>query len=411
MKLFKRENYLKKIRGFYDADDLIKVITGVRRCGKSTLLLTIMDELLENKVNSKNIIYINLEKRGFKSITTPNQLEEVIDEKTSKIKGLKYLFIDEIQRVKGFEDVVNGYRSEGEFSIFITGSNSYLLNNEITTILTGRYIAFEIFPLTFEEYLQMKEFYKKPINNNLAEELTIYIREGGFPRTMFFDNEEDKNSYVLSIIEEIYEKDIKRRVKIKNKILFEKVRSYIINNYGATTNIKSLYKALTGLGYTISEATVKKYIDVLVDAKILYQCDRFDMKSKRSLSGDKKYYLSDLSFYYAMNTDARVAFGSSLENIVYMYAKSKGYYVSVGKIGNFECDFIVRKNSNNYSYIQVTYSIMENREIEEREYRPLETTLDSYPKYLLTRDDFIQQRNGIKHFNIPEFMKKGKLFD
>ena len=148
MKLFKRENYLKKIRGFYDADDLIKVITGVRRCGKSSLMLTIMDELLENKVNSKNIIYINLEKRGFKSITTPSQLEEVIDEKTSKIKGLKYLFIDEIQRVKGFEDVVNGYRSEGEFSIFITGSNSYLLSNEITTILTGRYIAFEIFPLT-----------------------------------------------------------------------------------------------------------------------------------------------------------------------------------------------------------------------------------------------------------------------
>ena len=149
---------------------------------------------------------------------------------------------------------------EGEFSIFVTGSNSYLLSNEITTILTGRYIAFEIFPLTFEEYLQMKEFYKKPINNNLAEELTIYIREGGFPRTMFFDNEEDKNSYVLSIIEEIYEKDIKRRVKIKNKILFEKVRSYIINNYGATTNIKSLYKALNGLGYTISEATVKKQV-------------------------------------------------------------------------------------------------------------------------------------------------------
>ena len=278
MKLFKREKYLKKIRGFYDAEDIIKVITGIRRCGKSSLMLTIVDELIEKGVPESNIIYIDLDKRGYKSIKKADQLELLIDDK-SKSKGLKYLFIDEIQNVEAFEEVINAFRLEGDYSIFITGSNSYLLSGELVTKLTGRYIEFELFTLSFDEYFKIKEFYNKKINPNLLIELNQYIQEGGFPRTIFFDELSDKRSYTQSVIQEIFKKDIKKRNKIKEVATFETVRNYIINNFGATTSISNLCKALQKNGINIGRATLARYIQLLVDAKILYVCNRFDMKS------------------------------------------------------------------------------------------------------------------------------------
>lgn len=409
MELFKRENYLEKIRGFYHATDLIKVITGVRRCGKSSLMKTIVSELQDNGVAEENIIYIDLDKRGYRSIKTDKQLEELIEEK-STVDGVKYLFIDEIQNVKGFEELINGYRTDGDYSIFITGSNSYLLSGEIMTKLTGRYLEYELFPLTFEEYVEMKNFYQKDVDVNLLNELNKYIIEGGFPRTIFIDELSDKRKYVNDLVNEIFEKDIRKRVKIKNRELFDNVRNYIINNYGATTNISSLHEALLKAGYTINESTVKKYITTLVDAKILYECKRFDMKSKKSLSGDKKYYLSDLSFYFSLNTDNRINYGPSLENIVYLYSRSKGYAISIGRIGKLECDFIMRDKELNYSYVQVSYTIMLSKETEDREYIPLEQIKDNYPKYVATTDYLLQKRNGIKHINIIEFMKNHEVF-
>lgn len=409
MKLFKREQYLRKIRGFYDADDLIKVITGVRRCGKSSLMKTIVDELIERGVSRDNIVYIDLDKRGFKSIKTPDQLEKVIDQEI-KSKELNYLFIDEIQNVKGFESLINGYRTDGGYSIFITGSNSYLLSSEISTKLTGRYISFEMFPLNFSEYVEMKKFYGKPIQPNTIIELNNYIIEGGFPRTIFFDEIADKRNYVANIVDEIFEKDIRRRVKIKNRELFNDVTRYMINNFAATTNIRSLHTILVKSGFVISEATVDKYVNTLVDAKILYECNRFDMKSKRSIRGDRKYYLSDLSFYFSMNTDNQLNYGPSLENIVYIYSKSKGYSVSIGRIGKLECDFILRDSELNYSYVQVSYTIALSKETEDREYRPLEQIKDNYPKYVATTDYILQRRNGIKHVNILEFMLNNQDF-
>ena len=409
MKLFKREQYLRKIRGFYDADDLIKVITGVRRCGKSSLMKTIVDELIERGVSRDNIIYIDLDKRGFKSIKTPDQLEKVIDQEI-KSKELNYLFIDEIQNVKGFESLINGYRTDGGYSIFITGSNSYLLSSEISTKLTGRYISFEMFPLNFSEYVEMKKFYGKPIQPNTIIELNNYIIEGGFPRTIFFDEIADKRNYVANIVDEIFEKDIRRRVKIKNRELFNDVTRYMINNFAATTNIRSLHTILVKSGFVISEATVDKYVNTLVDAKILYECNRFDMKSKRSIRVDRKYYLSDLSFYFSMNTDNQLNYGPSLENIVYIYSKSKGYSVSIGRIGKLECDFILRDSELNYSYVQVSYTIALSKETEDREYRPLEQIKDNYPKYVATTDYILQRRNGIKHVNILEFMLNNQDF-
>ncbi len=403
MKLFKREKYLKKIRGFYDAEDIIKVITGVRRCGKSSLMLTIIDELIEKGVPESNIIYIDLDKRGYKSIKKAEQLEFLIDDK-SKSKDLKYLFIDEIQNVEAFEEVINAFRLEGDYSIFITGSNSYLLSGELVTKLTGRYVEFELFTLSFDEYFKIKEFYNKKINPNLLIELNQYIQEGGFPRTIFFDELSDKRSYTQSVIQEIFKKDIKKRNKIKEVATFETVRNYIINNFGATTSISNLCKALQKNGINIGRATLARYIQLLVDAKILYVCNRFDMKSKRSLSGENKYYLADLSFYYALNTDNRINYGPDLENIVYIYSRSLDYSVSVGRIGKLECDFILRDNDLNYSYVQVAYTIALSRETENREYRALEAIKDNYNKYVVTTDFLLQKRNGIKHVNLMDFM-------
>ena len=409
MDWYPRENYLKKIRDFYHATDIIKVITGVRRCGKSCLMETIAYELKEYGISAENIIYFDLDSKDYNKILKPEQLERLI-ESVSAIKGIKYLFIDEVQNVKGFETVLNGFRGTNEWSIFITGSNSYLLSGELMTKLTGRYIEFEMFPLSFEEYEDIKKFYGKEIAPDRQEELQNYILEGGFPRTILLDNMAAKRRYVQSVIDEIFEKDIRRRLKIRNKSTFETVQKYIINNFGATTSLKSLKKAIEKTGTPISEATIARYIKALLDAKILYECPRFDMKSKKSLSGEKKYYLSDTGFYYVQNTDNRINFGPVLENITYIYARSHDYSVSVGRIGKLECDFILRDNEMRYSYVQVAYTIALSKDTEDREYRPLESIKDNYPKYVATVDSLLQKRNGIEHINLVDFMRKGKDF-
>lgn len=409
MRLYSREIYLKKIRGFYHKTDLIKVITGIRRCGKSCLMQTIAEEIKASGVKDENIIYINLDKRGYKSVKTPDMLEKIIDD-LSGAKGVKYLFIDEIQNVEGFEEVINGYREEEEYSIFITGSNSYLLSGELITKLTGRYLEFEMYPLTFDEYIGMKKYLKQDISENVTDEFEKYITEGGFPRSLSFKDPEDKRNYVRGIITEIFEKDIRKRVKIRNVSVFNMIRTYIINNFGATTSLTNILDDLHKSGSDIRRETLSKYIQILIDAKIIHKCERFDLKSRRSIGGEQKYYLADLGFYFATNTDNRINYGPVLENIVYIYARSRGYSVSVGRIGKLECDFIVRKEAMQYSYIQVAMTILSSKETEDREYRPLESIKDNYPKYVVTRNDLIQKRNGIIHVNIGPFMEKGTLF-
>ena len=376
MELFVREKYLKKMRGFYHDTEIIKVITGVRRSGKSCLMQMVKNELLQGGVQSGNIIFLDLDGRVYRKVKSADGLEALID-KYSEADGTKYLFIDEIQNVKDFEEVVNAFRGSGEYSIFITGSNSYLLSGELATKLTGRYVEFELFPLSFDEYLDMKSFLGKEVNANLLIELNNYLQEGGFPKAMQYDDFADKRTYVRSVIDEIFEKDIKRRIKVRNVETFNNVRNFIINNFGATVSIKSLQEALSKNGMEVKRATLSRYIGALLQSKILYQCDRFDMKSKRALSGEKKYYLADISFYFATNTDNRINYGPALENMVYIYARSLDYAVSVGRIGKLECDFILRDNKLNYSYVQVAYTIGENKSTEDREYAPLERIADN----------------------------------
>ena len=402
--VYTRNYYLDKIRGFYKSD-LIKVITGIRRCGKSCFLLSVINDLLNNGISEKDIICINLDKRGYKNIKTPEQLEQLLDEKITD-NSFKYIFIDEIQNVSGFEEVINAFREEGNCSLFITGSNSYLLSGELATKLIGRYIEIEMFPLNFFEYMEMKQFLGKPLLS-VTEEFSEYLRFGGFPKTLEFDNEEDKNTYVTSVIHQILDKDIKKHRKIRNKAVFEKVMTYIINNLGATTNLSNLTDYFNKEeNLSIRSETINSYIEILENAKIIYKCPRFDVKSRKSLRGEQKYYLADLSIYFSRNVDARINYGPVLENIMYTYLRAKNYHISVGRIGKLECDFITRKDSE-YQYLQVAMTIIDEK-TEEREYKPFESIRDNYPKYLFTMDPLLQKRNGIHHCNLINFIANNK---
>lgn len=405
-KIYKRESYLNKIRGFYK-DDMIKVISGIRRCGKSFFLKSIIEELLENGINEKDIIYIELDKKGYKDIKTSKQLEKVIDEKIID-EDFKYLFIDEIQNVEDFESLINSYREEGNISIFITGSNSYLLSGELITKLTGRYIEIEMMTLSFYEYVDMKRFLNKNVNENIYLEFEEYIRNGGFPKSLYYDNYDEKITYTSSVINQIFDKDIKTSNKIKDKALFERIEKFVINNFGVVISIKNIYNYLKDeVKVNVDRRTIKRYLDILEKAKIIYSCDLFDIKSKSVLKGEKKYYLADLSIYYSQNTDNRINYGPVLENVMYSYLKSKNYKLSVGYIGKLECDFIARANYDDYYYIQVSKDIS-NKDTEEREYRPFYMIKELYPRYLFTMDMLLQKRDGINHVNIVDFIYNNK---
>lgn len=407
MEFYKRENYLKRIRNFYDDGNIIKVITGIRRCGKSTLLKSIIAELQEKGIPEKDIISIELDKKEFKKIVTPEQLEEEID-KRIKDTDFKYLFIDEIENVRNFEPVINAYREEGNISVFITGSNSYLLSGELITKLTGRYIEFEMMPLNFYEYIEMKKFLNKEINSNIYIEFEDFIKNGGFPGALYYDDFEDKITYISSVVQQIFEKDIKTNNKIKDVALFEVIEKFIINNFGSVISIGSIHEYLVKKEkIKVDRRTLKRYIDILEKAKIIYSCDLFDIKSKMVLKGEKKYYLADFSIYYTLNTDNRISYGPMLENIVYNYLKSKNYNLSVGKIGKLECDFIARKDFDKYFYIQVSKSIADEK-VEEREYKPFYEIKNMYPKYLFTSDVLLQDRDGVINVNIAEFIYNNK---
>ncbi len=406
-KLYKRELYLNKIRGFYNDAETIKVITGIRRCGKSTLLQTIIEELKENGIKEQDIIEINLDKRPYKNIKTPEELDKLLDSLISD-DDFKYIFIDEIQNVSGFEEIIESYRNEKKYSFFITGSNSYLLSGELITKLTGRKIEIEMLPLNFYEYVDMKKYLDIKLKDSIYEEFEQYIREGGFPGALNYSNEQDRKLYVQNILDDIFIKDIKVNQKIKNSETFKNIQRYVINNFGCMTSASSIQKYYNSININIDIRTIKKYINILTAAKIIYPCNTFDIKSKTSLSGEKKYYLADLSIYFLYNTDNRINYGPVLENILHNYLISKGYSLSVGKIGKLEVDFIARLQNDNYFYIQVSKNI-DDEKTKEREYRPFYDIRDMYPRYLFLLDLIIKDNiDGIKNVNIAKFIAENK---
>lgn len=264
-----------------------------------------------------------------------------------------------------------------------------------------------MFPLTFDEYLGMKAFFGKPVSTDVVAEFDQFLRNGGLPKSVQYDTDADRRAYVEGVVSEIFEKDIRRRVKVRHVSAFKKVQTYLANNFGARTSLTNILADLEKDGTHVKRETLNRYVEILKDAKILYECNRFDLKSRKSICGEQKYYLADLGFYFANNTDVRINYGPVLENVFYVYARAHGYSVSVGRIGSLECDFIVRKGED-YAYVQVAMSIA-NRETEDREYRPLEHIRDAYPRYLFTLDSLLQKRNGVRHENLIQFMAEGRM--
>lgn len=397
-KIYKREDYLKRIRGFYNDSSMIKIITGILGCGKTFLLKSIIEELLDNGVLDKDIIYIDLDNYN---ITTPNILEQLIDSLITD-KDFKYIFIDEIQNVEDYEKLINAYRLEDNYSIFLTGSNNSIFNGKNITKLTGRCITMEVLTLNFYEYVDMKKFLGKTVSANIYHEFEEYIRDGGFPGSLMYDNHNDKILYTKDIITKIFE-------SIQDKELVEIIEKYIVNNLGAIISIGNIYKYLTeSLKMNIERRTIKTYIELLENAKIIYPCDLFDMKSKIVLEGDKKYYLADLSIYYALNTDNRINYGPVLENVLFIYLKSHNYSLSVGRIGNLEFDFIARRGIDKYFYLQVAKNVQDEKTFK-REYRPFYEIKEMYPRYLFLADIILQDNiDGINNVNIVDFIYENR---
>lgn len=276
------------------------------------------------------------------------------------------------------------------------------------TKLTGRYIEIEMMPLNFYEYIDMKKFYEKQINPNIYKEFEEYIKNGGFPGALFYDDYEDKMTYITNVINQIVEKDIKKNNKIRNIETFELIQKYVINNFGTIISVKKIYEYFKNeQKINIDRRTIKRNIEILEKAKIIYPCELFDIKSKNVLKGEKKYYLADFSIYYALNTDNRINYGPMLENIIYIYLKSKNYKLSVGRIGKLECDFIARKGFDKYFYIQISKTIEEDR-VEKREYKPFYYIKDMYPRYLFTMDLLLQNKDGVNNVNIADFISENK---
>ena len=401
--VYRRERYLSQLRPFYEADDLIKVVTGIRRCGKSFLLRSVMDELRGRGVPESNIAWLNLDRREYRRVTTPDLLEQAIDGALAGAgPGLRYLFIDEVQNVRGFEPVVNAVREDGGMSVFLTGSNSYLLSGDLVTKLTGRYVETEMFTLSYAEWLGMRRFLGLDGVSSPAL-FREYLTWGGFPRAVSIGDGRARAMYVRDVVSQIFDKDVRSRRRVKDVALFDRVQSYFVNNYAAPTSLANVIAYLDHTEHVrIKRETLSKYLRLLEDAKILYRCPRFDLKSRRMLRGGDKFYLADTGIYTARNTDTRLGYGPALENVLYTHLRAKGYRVSVGRIGRLECDFIAQRD-NMYWYVQVSMSVLDPA-VEEREYRPFRHIRDNYPRYLFTLDPMPEQRDGIRHLNLMEFL-------
>ncbi len=399
--LFRRELYLERLRPFYDTD-LIKVVTGMRRCGKSCLMQTVMEELRERGVGEDRITYLDLDARRYRRVRDPDTFDKAIEAAIGEDPRGSYLFVDEVQNVEGFEEVVEAWRLEG-VSIFITGSNSYLLSGELATKLTGRYVELELFTLAFPEWLGMREALGEEIGPTAAE-FERYLREGGMPGAVRLPNPTARAAYVADVIAQVIEKDVSRRAgKVRNAEAFRRVMTYMVSNYAAPTNFANIAEELReAQGTPVLARTVSRYAGYLEAAKVLYRCPTFDLKSRRSLHGGEKHYLADLSLYYALNTDNQVSYGPALENVVYQYLRRHGWTVSVGRVGRLEVDFIARKDQR-YVYVQVSMSIVDQN-VEEREFRPFSLIRDGWPRYLLTLDPLPTTRDGVTHLNIAELM-------
>lgn len=395
-----RPLYLDKIMPFVDTP-FVKILTGVRRCGKSTILKMIIKKLREEKhVDDEQILSYRFDSMEYEDMTT----KELYLELKSKIIQSKktYLFLDEIQEIEGWEKVVNTLASDFDVDIYITGSNSRMMSSEISTYLTGRYITFHIYTLSFKEYLMFKKSYTTL--KDLKQEFSQYVRLGGFPATHLQDYSQDE---VYTIVKDIYNStifsDIVRRNQVKKIDQLERVVKYTFNNIGNTFSAKSISNYFKSEQRKIDNETVYSYLEKLQKAYILHKCSRYDLQGKDILKTQEKFYLADVSLRYSVLGYTVDSVAASLENIVYLELKRRGYDVYIGKIKDKEIDFVATKQ-NEKIYVQVTQEI-KSEKTQKREYEQLLEIRDNYPKYVVMADDFAGGNyEGIKTMNIVDFL-------
>ena len=393
-----REIYLSKIRPFYD-QDLIKVIMGIRRCGKSVLLLQIIDELKEKGIEEKQIIYINFENEDYSFIKNDIDLHNYIKEKITN-KEKYYLFFDEIQNVKDWEKAINSFKTSKNVSIFITGSNSDLLSGELATHLAGRYVSFKIYPLTFSEVCELKNIKEK---EDIEEAFDDYITWGGMPQRFMLTDEMQTKTYLSDVYDSIVVKDIITRFGIKDLDLFNRIVEYIVTTPSQNFSAESLSNYFANKdNREVSKVTLYNYLEYMSKAMLINKADRYDIRGKRILNGKYKYYLTDLGLGQVKNIGKRQQLGAYLENIVYNELISRGYDVKIVNLEKAEIDFIATKFKEKI-YIQVAYILADDTVID-REFGAYKGIEDNYPKYVLTMDKHDFSQEGIIHKNVIDWL-------
>lgn len=398
--MIERSEYLNLLKRFKDKK-LIKVVTGIRRCGKSTLLEMYKDYLLQNDISEKQIISINLEDLKYNFITDYMSLYNYITERLNQNKK-NYIFIDEIQKILEFQKAVDSLYIKENVDIYITGSNANLLSSELATLLSGRYIEIKMLPLSFKEY---KNAYKDLTNDELYQK---YISYGSFPYTTSLDTEDDVSIYLSSIYNDIIIKDVVARKKIQDESMLRSVANYAMDNIGNIVSTNNIANVMSNDGRDINVRTVEKYLEGLTESFFLYKASRYDIKGKQYLRTGEKYYVSDLGLRYFILGRKIGDYGHILENVVYLELLRRGYDVYIGKVDNYEIDFVAI-NNNGKMYVQVAETLKgydkSDTKILDRELRSLQKIDDNYEKIILTSDKtpFVNEE-GIKIYNVYEWL-------
>ena len=394
-----RERYLKLIRPFYE-QELIKVLIGIRRSGKSVILKQIIDELKENNVDDNHIIYINFEDYDYEEYTDPKKLNNYVKEKIIDDKKY-YIFFDEVQNINKWEKVVNSLRTTKNTSIFITGSNSDLLSSDLATHIAGRYVSFKITPFTFDEVCKLLNITDK---RDIEETFSDYIKWGGMPQRFMQTNDASRKTYLNDIYDSIIIKDIVKRFNIKDIDLLNRIVMYILTTPSQIFSPESLRNYMQSDSRNVSLETLYNYLDYITRANLISKAERYDVRGKRILTGKYKYYLTDLGFTNILSEGKKDQIGAYLENIVYNELVARGYNVNIGTLENGEIDFIATRFEEKI-YVQVAY-ILSDETVINREFNAYNKIEDNYPKYVLSMDKFDFSQNGIIHKNIIDWLLK-----
>lgn len=394
MKLIERTDYLKQLEDVQGTPD-IKVITGIRRSGKSKLLEAFID-VIHKKEPEANIIHINYNDDAYEDLLEYHALLEYVKSKYIKGKN-NYLFIDEVQLCEGFEKAINSFHVSEKYDIYITGSNAFLLSSDLATLFTGRTFEIEVYPFSFKEFVTYYGY------TNMQEAYIKYLTEGGMPGSYVYKSEKDKHKYIRDIFDTLVLRDIKQKYKIRNESVLTKTTDFLIDNISNLTTARKLTEAINNKGDKVDHKTVDKYINYLCKAFAFYKVRRYDIQGKKYLASTEKYYLSDHSFRYAKLGSKNPDYGRALENIVAIELMRRGYELYVGVLYKKEIDFVaIRENEK--IYIQVANSIEEN-ETKERELDPLRRIRDSYPKIVISRTGYPEYDiDGIKIIDITDWL-------